>query len=105
MTQTTPFIPFEADALRRAIGERAATAAPHVRVGALRLMAQMLKWERHQPTWIFRGRSTKEVDRVLDHVEDLIRKSRAADKRGGEEEEQAEPEPEPLQYPSLFFDT
>ena len=96
MTHATPFVPFQADAIRRAIGELAATAAPHVRVGALRLMAQMLKRERPQPTWIFRGRTTEEVDRVLDHVEELIRKSRAADKRGGEEQEQAEPEPEPL---------
>ncbi len=94
MTSATPFIPFQANAIRRAIGELAATAAPHVRVGALRLMAQMLKMERPQPTWIFRGRTTEEVDRVLDHVEELIRKSRAADEKG--EEEQAEPEPEPL---------
>lgn len=94
MTHDTPFIPFRADAIRRAIGELAATAAPYVRLGALRLMAQMLRDERPRPSSIFSNRSPEEVDRALDQVEEIIREIRSTGST--EDDEQADPEPEPL---------
>lgn len=86
-----PPIPFEPGAVRDAISDLAANAAPFVRLGALRLMVQILGMDRPRPAFSFPGRSSQEIEQAIDEVMAIIHgPSSTAD------EEEAEEETEPL---------
>ena len=86
-----PPIPFEPQAVRDAIGDLAANAAPFVRLGALRLMVQILGLNRPRPAPDFAGRNTRKIEQAIDEVMAILHEpSSTAD------EEEAEEETEPL---------
>lgn len=86
-----PPIPFEPGAVRDAISDLAANAAPFVRLGALRLMVQILGMNRPRPATDFTGRNAQKIDQAIDEVMAIIHgPSSTAD------EEEAEEETEPL---------
>ena len=91
-----PPIRFEPQAVRDAIGDLAANAAPYVRLGALRLMAQILGMDRPQPTFGLSDHATQEIERAIDEVMAILKKDRTPPSEESAGEEEAEEETEPL---------
>ncbi len=86
-----PPIPFEPQAVRDAISDLAANAAPYVRLGALKLMARILGMDCPRPATDFAGRNAQKIEQAIDEVMAIIHgPSSTAD------EEEAEEETEPL---------
>jgi hypothetical protein len=92
-----PPIRFEPQAVRDAIGDLAANAAPYVRLGALRLMTQILGMDRPQLSFGLSDRASQQIERAIDEVMAILKKDRTppSEESGGEEEE-AQEETEPL---------
>jgi hypothetical protein len=92
-----PPIPFEPAAVRHAIGDLAANAAPFVRLGALRLMVQILGMDRPGPAFGLSDRASQQIEHAIDEVMAILKKDKVShgETSGGDEEETGE-ETEPL---------
>ena len=71
MSDQKPFVPFEGNAIRRALGELAATGPGYVRLGALKVMASMLGIA-NDPLAHADPKRDQRLDAVLDEVEAIL---------------------------------
>ncbi len=71
MSDQKPFVPFEGNAIRRALGELAATGPGYVRLGALKVMASMLGIA-NDPLAHADPQRDRRLDAVLDEVEAIL---------------------------------
>ncbi len=71
MSEQKPFIPFEGNAIRRALGELAATGPGYVRLGALKVMASMLGLS-DDPLAHADPQRDRRLDAALDEVEAIL---------------------------------
>ena len=74
MSDQKPFIPFEGNAIRRALGELAATGPGYVRLGALKVMASMLGLA-NDPLAQADPKRDQRLDAALDEVEAILAES------------------------------
>ena len=71
MSDQKQFIPFEGNAIRRALGELAATGPGYVRLGALKVMASMLGIA-NDPLAPADPKRDQRLDAALDEVEAIL---------------------------------
>ncbi|MCY4617742.1 MAG: hypothetical protein OXD50_04190 [Chloroflexi bacterium] len=93
MSDQKPFISFEGNAIRRALGELAATGPGYVRLGALKVMASMLGIV-NDPLADADPHRDQRLDAVLDEVEAILGEALLSDANVQTADPDAESDPE-----------